>query len=76
MFFSLPDTGSGSFHQQEKKSKKTLISTVLFCDFFLTMMYMYLQKVVSKKFGKIFFVGILSATDDKGKFRIRIRTKL
>jgi hypothetical protein len=41
-------------------------------------MEMYLQEVISKKNieEKLFFVRILSATDEKSMIRIRIRTKM
>jgi hypothetical protein len=45
-------TGSGSFYHQAKKVRKTLIPTALrlLFDFLsLKKMYMYLQKVISKK---------------------------
>ncbi len=48
-------SGSGSFYHQAKKVRKTLIPTALWLlfDFLsLKMMYMYLQKVISKKLLK------------------------
>jgi hypothetical protein len=34
-------------------------------------MYMYLQKVIGKEKFDLFFVGIMSATDEKSMIRIR-----
>ncbi len=53
-------SGSGSFYHQAKKVRKTLIPTalrLLFDCLSLKMMYMYLQKVISKNtFQKISFL--------------------
>ncbi len=77
MLLGLPDPdqsllcmASGSFHQQEKNVSKN----GFFLTFYLQkLMYIYLQKVISKKTLKklVFCVGILSATEEKSRIRIR-----
>jgi hypothetical protein len=59
-------SGSGSFYQQAKIVRKILITTVLFCDFFLIfylwkMMWMYHQKVISRKTLKSFIIFLLAS---------------
>ncbi len=59
-------SGSGSFHQQAKKVRKTLIFTILRLLFdFLSMKTDVNVPSKSKKQKNLFFVGILSATDEK-----------
>ncbi len=66
--------GSRSLHQQAKKFRKTLISTVIqiLMTFYLwRLILMYLQKVISKKH---FLLASRKPLTKKRRVRVRIRT--